>query len=281
MGEAWFMGENRRMFTDLMGDVDALPIDALQEPLAELASGTSSFGPYGEWRDWFHHLLPRLVPRAHETHAAQPLLELLVTAFMTHYPRGVVDAPYRLFREDALNTLGRAIMDPACWREGRVVAGAILQRRKRPSGLWGWHDASGDVSASLFLHVKYLSRADIPAWIASVLAIACPRWRIQLLAWFVGAHGVLTGRIKDPSASPGDGGPDIGWQWSHCLAGERLAPDDPASFFPSENRQAVLDALATAMNEDLLLQWLVMIAEDPELEAELFDLPDRFQELFL
>ncbi len=64
MGEAWFMGE-RRMFTYLLGDLDRLPVEALQEPLAELASGTGSFGPQAEWQAWYPYLLGALLPRSH------------------------------------------------------------------------------------------------------------------------------------------------------------------------------------------------------------------------
>lgn len=280
MGEAWFMGDKHCKFTDLMGDLDTLPVEDIQKPLEEIASGTGSFGPFDEWRDWFHYLLPSVVPRAHETYV-QPLIELLVTAFMTQYPCGIVDAPYRLFREDALDTLGRAMMEPACWHDGRIVVGTLLRREKSLSGLWGWHDVSGDLSASMFLHLKYLSREEIPAWIASVLAIACPYWRAQLPVWFVGARDVLTGHIGDPSDFPDHGRPDIAWDWSHCIDGTRLVTGDPAPFFPRANCQIVLDVLAETMDEALFLQWLLSIAEDPELEAELFDLPDRFQALYL
>ena len=63
MGEAWFMGKERRLFHELQGDLDALCVSQLQAPLGEIASGTSSFGPRDEWREWYHHLLGRLLPR--------------------------------------------------------------------------------------------------------------------------------------------------------------------------------------------------------------------------
>ncbi|MCB5205398.1 hypothetical protein LH464_23335 [Neorhizobium sp. T786] len=279
MGEAWFMGEKRHMFTDLMGDLDTLPVNALHKALEEIASGTSSFGPREEWRDWFHYLLPHLVPRATERYVSA-LSETLVTAFMTQYPCGVVDPPYPQFREDALNTLGRAMMNPACWHDGRIVNGTLLHRTKWPNGHWGWHDASGDLSASMFFNLKYLSPEEIPAWIASVLAIACPYWRAQLLVWFVGAHDLLEGCIEDPSGLP-HRGPKIDWNWAHCLKMGNLAPGDPAPFFPRANCQTMLEGLTKIMNEDLLLQWLMTIAEVPELETELLALPSRFEELYL
>src|SRR5262245_14259846 len=48
MGEAWFMGERRRMFHELGGDLGQISAGDLQKPLQEIASGTSSFGPMAE-----------------------------------------------------------------------------------------------------------------------------------------------------------------------------------------------------------------------------------------
>ncbi|MDQ8731067.1 hypothetical protein [Bradyrhizobium sp. LHD-71] len=278
MGEAWFMSKTRHMFTNLMGDIDAVPVNEFEKALEEIAGGTSSFGPYDEWREWFHYLLPRLVLRANESDI-WALNELLVTGFMTQYPSGVADAPYPAFREDVLNTLGRTIMDRNCWRDGNVVLGTLLRRHNRwPSGLWGWNDASGDLSAALFFNIKYLPEESLRPWMTSVLSIACPYWRAQLIAWFVGAHDVLTGQVRQPPDFTGD--PDIDWEWSHCLKLENLVPGE-SSFFPEPNCRAVLEVLAATMTEDVFLQWLLSVAEKPDLEAELFDLPDRFSTLYL
>ncbi|WP_240229490.1 hypothetical protein [Devosia lacusdianchii] len=278
MGEAWFMGETRYMFTNLMGDLDGLPIKELDKPLEEIAGGASSFGPSDEWRDWFHYLLPRLIPRANESWVST-LGETLVTAFMAVYPAGVVEPPYKLFREDAINTLGRVLVLPSCWHNGRIVLGAVLHRHAWPDGRWGWHDASGDLSASMAFLLKYLTPDDVQSWIRSALLIECPYWHAQLLTWFVGGHGLLTGDVKSPSELQRSGEPAIHWNWSHCLKGDPSNKDGP--FFPPENRRAVLDALAESMNEEILLQWLASIAELPELEAELFDIPDQFMERYL
>lgn len=285
MGEAWFMGETRHMFTNLMGDLDPLPVKELQKPLEEIASGVSCFGRRTEWRDWFHYLLPRLVPRANENYVAS-LNETLVTALMAQYPLGIVNAPYPKFRDDVLVTLGRTTMEGSCWRDGRLVLGTMLHRHNRwPSGQWGWYDASGDLSASLFLNLKYLSRDEVRDWMASVLAIACPYWRAQLIAWLVGAHDVLSGQIRQPSDFKGK--PDVDWDWSHCLEFKALVRWDEAlalggrSFFPEPNCRAVLEVVAATMNQDVFLEWLLSIAEDPGLEAELLDLPDRFSSIYL
>lgn len=42
MGEAWFMGETRHMFRELMADLSNLTARDLRAPLEEIASGASS-----------------------------------------------------------------------------------------------------------------------------------------------------------------------------------------------------------------------------------------------
>ncbi len=96
MGEAWFMSPERRMFADLLGDVDKFTAFDLQEPLIEIASGTSAFGPLPEWTEWCHYLLATLLPRSHE-HFVDDLLEYLITCFMVIHPNGVQRGPIRNF----------------------------------------------------------------------------------------------------------------------------------------------------------------------------------------
>jgi len=68
MGEAWFMGGERKMFHNLMGDLQLIPVEHLMDALNEMTSGMTCFGPYPEWIDWYHYLLGRLIPRSHESH---------------------------------------------------------------------------------------------------------------------------------------------------------------------------------------------------------------------
>lgn len=274
------MGHERRLFTELTGDLDTVPVAVLQTALAEIASGTASFGPRDEWRAWFHYLLPRLVRRANQRHV-HSLSETLVTAFMALHPHGVIDPPYPERRADALRSLGRSLMQPDGWNVGRIVVGELLHRHVWPSGRWGWNDASGDFAAGMAFHLKYLTADEVPAWLASALAIDCPYWRAQLLVWFIGARDILDGRLTDPSGLQDAPGPGISWDWSHCLNAARLAPGDPVPFFPRENREAALDGLTQAMSETLLREWLRGIATVPALQAELGDLPDRFRALYL
>ena len=94
MGEAWFMSDQRRMFPELMGDLDQVTGYGLQQPLNEIASGTSSFGPMGEWTEWYHYLLAQALPRCHDGSVCGSIVESLVNGFMALYPNGVHAAPY-------------------------------------------------------------------------------------------------------------------------------------------------------------------------------------------
>ncbi len=53
MGEAWFMGDGRQMFPQLLGDLGRLSTEELQEFLAEIASGTTRFLHCGSARGPF------------------------------------------------------------------------------------------------------------------------------------------------------------------------------------------------------------------------------------
>lgn len=85
MGEAWFMGTEREMYPQLLGDLDALPDEDIARPLEEIASGSSSFGAFEEWIEWYHYLLPRLILRQWVPTYYHPA-ELLITAFMAQHP---------------------------------------------------------------------------------------------------------------------------------------------------------------------------------------------------
>ncbi|GGF75927.1 hypothetical protein GCM10007301_39890 [Azorhizobium oxalatiphilum] len=281
MGEAWFMGETRRMFPALMGDPAAVPVGELAAALEEIASGTAAFGPREEWRDWLHYLLPRLVPRAHEAHVAA-LAETLVTAFISQHPGGAVDPAHPGFRADVLTTLGRCLMAPACWPQGRLDPGFALGKPAPEPGGWAWAQAGGRLSALLFLCVKYLEPAEIGPWAASFLAIDDPLWRAQLTVWLVGAHPLLTGTIAQPADLPESHHPAIDWDWSHVLTGRIPASEAaPAPFLPPANGAALVAAVRASLTPEMYEGWLTAFAADPALEAELGDLPFGFYGLYL
>jgi len=199
MGEAWFMGGERRMFDELRGDLSALTARDLREPLTEIASGTSSFGPQLEWHVWYHYLLGPLLPRSHESFVTS-LLESLMTGFMALYPNAIYNAPYKQFGNDALLTLDRSLMDPKCWSGNDIVVGSFLhQSNNNPNKVWCWWDASGDFSSTVFFCLKYLPSELVSNWFLSVLKISSPHWRAQVVVWLVGAHDLLQGRVKWPS----------------------------------------------------------------------------------
>ena len=277
MGEAWFMGETRQFYPELCGDLSTLAIEDIQRPLFEIASGTKAFGELREWTEWYHHILARTLPRAHETYAFDSYVEHLVTTFFSLYPEGITREPYKGFRRDALDTLGRAMMNEECWDENRIRIGALLHREYNPRvGKWFWHDASGDFSASMFFCLKYLDAQEVEPWLASVLAIPDPHWRAQIMVWFAGAHPLLSGEIADPSKFSVNDWPSIDFEAAHL---HECAP--PREFVPRANRDAALAAVSSLMNDEVYLSWLLSMSEFPYLEDELMDLPETFRRLYI
>lgn len=286
MGEAWFMGEERRMFPELQGDLDNLSAWDLQIPLAEIATGTSSFGPMQEWRDWYHYLLGQLVPRSHDAFVYS-LLEILVTGFVAQYPNGIHQSPYPKFEQDVLATLGRCMMEPQCWSGREIVVGSFLQRsNNNPNQVWLWYNASGDLSASLFLCMKYLPVSSVRPWFRSVLDIEAPHWRAQIIAWLVGAQELLLGLKTWPSELEIEAYPSVSWDWSHCLRPE-LAVDDRSGatpmtrWLPEAACSQVLEEVRSYFNDDVYLTWLESISTVEYLQRELADIPRSFERLYL
>lgn len=286
MGAAWFMGAERRMFHELLGDLEQLSTSELQKPLVDIASGTSSFGPMPEWSIWYHYLLAALLPRSHEAYVSY-LLENLLTGFMALYPNGVYREPYRGFRDDAVLTLGRCMMDGQCWNGPDIAVGTILHpSNNNPNRVWGWWDASGDFAASMFFCLKYLPASLIETWLRSVLEITSPHWRAQVMVWMVGAHDILKGAVKWPSKFPENARPSVYWDWSHCLRPELAAADDSGAvpttaFIPEGCRLQAIKSFQTYFVEDVYLDWLMSISTVPYLETELAEIPTTFEKLYV
>jgi hypothetical protein len=285
MGEAWFMGDERLLFTELLEPLEGLSAHALQKPLEEIASGTSSFGPMREWNEWYHYLLGQVLPRCHEAFVSS-LLESLITGFMALYPHGIGTAPYKGFEADALNTLGRCLMDSRCWRGEEIAVGTFLHRsNNNPNRVWCWWDASGDFSASMFFCLKYLPEDLVVDWLESVLAIPSAHWRAQVIVWAVGAHDMLRGEVKWPSELRVESRPSISWEWSHCLRGEagfgEAESNRATGFLPDESRMLTLQTLQRHFTQDIFLEWLLSIEEVQYLRDELAEIPDTFQQLYI
>ncbi len=205
-----------------------------------------------------------------------------MTAFISRYANGLTDARYPGFSSDAMAALERCIMDADCWSEGKVVVGRCLHRSRLGLGLWGWFDAAGGFSASMIFCLKYLPAEAVGGWMASLFAIECPHWRAQLIAWLVGAHGVLTGDIRQPSDF-GSASPPIKWDWSHGLRGNDTGDLGGSvvigHLLPAENHRLALEAVLRALREDVVLDWLIGIADVEGLDDDLADLPERFVDL--
>ena len=282
MGEAWFMALERRMYAQLLDDLDTVDDGEIEKALEQTATGPGSFGQREEWTEWFHYLLPRLVTRDWHT-GLHSSMEVLFTAFMAQHPWVESPWPYQRFRTDALATLGRFVMAPRFWPDGELDVVACLDKRETPSGLFGWYKTSGLLSASLFFCAKYLPPGDVPGWFRSVLAIPDRRWTAQVITWLVGAHAILTDESGWPDDLPRADSFGVDWSWSHALHGwppGGIAPSsDRMPFLPAENRASILQATqlfdAIAFFEDFLT--------DPALEiiaAESAGLTERFYTLY-
>jgi hypothetical protein len=286
MGEAWFMGNERKLFRELLGNLENISTQDLQQPFAEIATGISAFGPMEEWASWYHYLLGALLPRSHDAFVSY-LSESLLTGFMAIYPNGIYREPYAGFRDDVLFTLGRCMMDSMCWSGSDIAFGKVLrQSNDNPNRVWGWWDASGDLAASMCFCLKYLPESSVEPWLRSVFDIPSPHWRAQIIVWLVGAHGILNNVIRWPSELSMEARPYIGWEWSHCLKVEVAAKDDSgalpvATFMPKAARTSALNVARSYFTDDRFLEWLDCISTGPYLESELAEIPSTFETLYV
>lgn len=282
MGEAWFMSEQRKFYTELMDrGPEAIQTNDASMILFEITSGISSFGPLEEWRSWFHYLLPRLTRRAFDRTVASYLVESLVSGFVANYPATIVE-PYRGFRQDVLSTLPVSIMSPTLWSNGSIRVGKALCERPRKAGvLWGWYEPSGDFSSLMYFCLKYLDVRCLDGWAKSLLSIRDPHWGAQVLAWLVAFYRLLDSGINQPVEFDRVH-PDSSWESSGCLrgnyTGEYSNPSE-TPFLPQESIEAFLAAIKRHVNEDLVLRWAAAFADFPYLEAEAYAIPDEFLSL--
>lgn len=283
MGEAWFMGDRRRMFDSLLGDLEELSLEDLRIPLEEIASGNSSFGPRDEWTDWYRYLLAQLVPR-HVERSFDSLYQHLVTAFIAVNPRRI-DEPYSGFADDARQTLGRCLMDPVRWTGHRLTLPAL----EAPSAderhvAFEWSVACGDFSAGMFFCAKYLIEDELDAWLDSAFAIHCPLWTTQLYSWLLAAHPLLAGYVRElPDL---DSGPstNVVWHGAHVLSGDFSGVYEPSPsplpLLSADRCESVLAGARRHVSEASYFAWLDAIKSYAYLEASLGDMPSRFADVF-
>lgn len=278
MGEAWFLAEERKMFTYLLGDIERLDTERCAKAIEEIYSGLSCFGHLDEWIEWYDYLLPQLTPRAHEDDIFEYLSEHLITGFMLKYPNGIHQEPYLGFKDDVLSTLGQYLMSETLWENGKVRVGTMLWRdNHNPNKFWFWWDASGDFSASMFFRLKYLESKDIKEWTESLLSIDCAHWRAQLIVWIVGAYKILTNEIQQPAQLKQENTPSVCWAGYNYINKSAIrllnVESNVSNIIPDENRQAFLQVLSENLNEATLMDWLKQISDFDYLERELGNIP--------
>jgi hypothetical protein len=300
MGEAWFMGFERKMFADAMNTrYELLPYAYVSSMLEAIASGTTCFGELAEWREWFHYLFPRGLQHPFDTHAFEYRVELLMTALFALYPSGFSGSPYKNFAPDTIATAGRAIMNPELWDGGRLrLSSGLFWERKKYGLVWWYFDETNPViSASIFFCLKYLPPDQIAGWFASATDIKCPYWRAQIMTWLLGAKPFLEGGVTQPSEF-NELSPDIEWEWSHTLSGYydgllppgkildskgRIVPTGrPAvPFVPEQNRLAFVDECNRILTAGERKLWVKQVKGVPVLEHEMGHLATGFSDFQL
>lgn len=283
MGEAWFMGETRKMYDELLGDLDYISTEQIQQILVEIASGTSSFGEMEEWTNWYHYLMPRLLDRSHENFVNYTL-ENLITCFVALHPdENHVNGTYPSFKDDALATLGNAMMEGIRWEGDRVDIGRALHPfGVAKTGYLMWQEVSGDLSASLFFCTKYLHPDEFDSWLASALAIDCPHWRSQLIVWFADAYPVLSGEVRFVSEL--DESSTVDWAWSHVLDGEYSGDHEnvwKVPFLADDSRPTKFEVTKYRLHGINLDSWLQSVAHIAYLRDAIESAADRFAHLYL
>lgn len=283
MGEAWFMGDQRRMFDLLLGDLDGLPLDELTLPLWEIASGNSSFGPRQEWTDWYGYLLAQLVPR-HAEQTSDSLYQNLVAAFIAIHPRGIEDH-YPGFAEDAMETLGRCLMDDVRWTGSRLAVPAPADPfAGGRNAAWKWDVACGDFSAGMFLCAKYLDIDQLDGWLDSVFAIPCPLWRTQLYMWLLAAHPLLSGQVLTVADLDERESAEAQWSGSLVLKGDYTGnyAGSPTSvpLLSVERCERVLASVSRNVSVATYFAWLDDLKAHDYLEALLGTKPSSFAEVY-
>ena len=270
MGEAWFMADERVMYTELMiDDASAWPREPLLRALEALASGPGCFGALPEWTEWLHFLLTRVPDLVDDWHTSA-LHETLVSAFMAEYPLTNNDAPYSGFFDDVLMTLGQTLLDQRFWRAGRMLPRKALSHIDET--VYGRVISSGDAfSASLFLVLKYLPAGLIEEWVESIIAIDDPIWRSKSLLWLAETRALTLEDDQPLSVLDRESAGGAGWQWCWSLNGSSPGPAVDASaivapFVDTARRVAFINAVRKNLCQSVLQSWRdALLQAAPEL----------------
>ncbi|MDQ3918295.1 MAG: hypothetical protein M3348_07440 [Acidobacteriota bacterium] len=287
MGEAWFMGTERYLYTELSEKpLHEVSTETLCDCLWEIASGTGSFGHREEWDEWLRFLLPTLISRSQETFAFDSVLEETITASMVLFWDGL-GGEYEGFRDDALNSLGLCLMKEEMWGDcGRAPAqgshphNLFLLWEGEGGALelaaWDAGRASEVMSASLFFCLKYLRAGEMPSWVESLAAIEDPCFRAALAVWLLGAYEILKEAPVRPERIE-KSNPRVTWHNSFLLGSSSKAEsptNDWRNFLPPENCAAFLRELRRTLTPEVLLSWAETFAADELLSGKMLNTAD-------
>jgi hypothetical protein len=275
MGEAWFMGSERKLYSSLLAAAGLSATNPELESACEtLASGPLCFGPRHEWTEWLHYLLSRL-PDFADTRWAPTLFELLATAVMARYPEGCVEAPYDLFFEDLLLVFGATLTRDI---ESVLVGSEDVSERQLIT-------AGSAFSSALFLTAKYASDESLSPWWKSVVEIENPIWRARLLLWLAAASPIFLKPSPRIASLDSDHNYGAGWGGSNSLGRHyptESGTDRVVPFLPAARQQSMLACFRETMTADRILEWNVdfqlaaTCIEDPiVIESQLQDALDR------
>ncbi len=296
MGEAWFIGKERRLYTELINKpfTEIEPSELSTNVLFEIASGTQCFGHREEWDEWFKYLLPQLILRCQEFYFFNELLaQSVVTAFMSIYWNGIPDE-YKGFRNDVINTLSLCLMNEILWfdyldEKTKTIhlRAFFLDTYKDGNDQlrldWNTGKANESLSALMFFCLKYLNPEEISFSTKSLFAIDDIYWKGALMVWLLGAYDILDKPIVVPSMIE-KSNPEISWENSHVLGSRYGSIDaehppaeeynDNKDFLPTKNSRCFLIEIRKKMTDDLILDWAESFAQDKFVAESTSNVPE-------
>lgn len=300
MGEAWFIGKERRLYHELIDKpfAEIKPSDLSTEILFEIASGTKSFGHREEWDEWFKYLLPQLILRSSESYFFSELLaQSIVSAFMNVYWNGIPEE-YSGFRNDVIDSLSLCLMNEELWcyyidEKTNIIYPRAKFLNTYKDGRdnlrldWNSGKANESLSALMFFCLKYLNPKEISSWVKSLFSINDIYWKGALMVWILGTYDIL----KQPIISPlmiEKSNPELKWENSHTL-GSRYGsidaehlPDkdfnDNKNFIPAENAECFVEEINKHLTDELILDWAESFAGDSFVSESTFNIPELLME---
>lgn len=287
MGEAWFLGAERRMYTELQQpdaimDMDRVDLSML---LFEISSGTKCFGHIDEWDEWFKYMLPDLIERSTDKlWFSTVLFQSLVTAFIAIYWTGI-DEHYEGFRHDVLSSLGLTWMDGKFWLFGAgppcpEFLNVMTDGRGEETLFWNHVHPDENVCAALIFCLKYLDLSEIPSWTDSLTAIVHPFWQGNLMIWFLGALG-LSDREPIIPYHLEEMTPKLDWDNLHTL---NPHTDDTTRKYPEFNKvecflatqrlSEMLSRLKSYYTESKIVELAELFSQNKQLALATFNVPE-------